>query len=392
MGPFTASRRVSGIVPPPIAAVMDRVREMKASGRRVVSMAQAAPWYGPPETALAALAAGIAGPGISAYTPDEGQLSTRRAVTEDFRRRRGIDLDPSGEIHLTCGASQAFLGALLTVTDPGDRVLLVEPWYFDHEFAVRFGGLVPVSARMRAAAGRWVFPADEVESLLGSVRAVVIVNPGNPTGMVLTDGELQALTEACAAAGTFLLLDETYERFNFTTHRAHPWSSGRRPAHVLTFGSFSKSLGMPGWRLGYLFGEAGLLKQALKVQDSAVICPPAPAQALLELALPVEGWIEARAAEVLAARNSCRSVLLRGRSLGWTESDGAFFTMSPLPPGRNSVEESLRILDGYGLATIPGSAFGPAGEGCLRISFGCLAPDNLGEAMDLLGLASGGSD
>ena len=165
------------------------------------------------------------------------------------------------EIHLTCGASQAFLSALLATTSSGDSVAVIEPYYFDHVFAIKFSELGLRSIQMTDDSGDWTIPLDEVNSVLPEVSVLVIVNPGNPTGKVIPDAEMMRIVEMTAESGTFLIIDETYERFVFTGDNWHPWKDEHRK-HVLTLGSFSKSLGIPGWRLGYLFGSAELLEQA----------------------------------------------------------------------------------------------------------------------------------
>jgi aspartate/methionine/tyrosine aminotransferase len=383
---FAPSIRMLGVSMPPIGRVMGRLAEMRAEGKRVFGMAQAVPWFNPPESALAALSHRMDDPRIHRYSPDPGFPEVRRVVAGDFRVRRSIDLDPDEELHLTCGASQAFLSVLLTATSPGDTVAVVEPYYFDHVFAIGFSGLRLVSIPMEASEGEWHTPVDRIERILPEVAALVLVNPGNPTGAVIPDQDLQRLAEAAERCGTFLILDETYERFSFTSDHWHPWMGSHSPG-ILTIGSFSKSLGMPGWRLGYLFGDRELLEQAIKVQDSVAICPPCPAQFLLEAALPEKDWILLMSDGIRRRRDLCREALLGGGSgnLEWRQSDGAFFTLVAYPGGMPSEEAALHVLEEYGIGTIPGAAFGSAGEGHLRVSFGCLAEEELLPAMEILG-------
>jgi aspartate/methionine/tyrosine aminotransferase len=381
MKKWQTSSRMDAVMMPPIGRIMARVRELKSAGEKVFSMAQAVPWYGPPERALKALWRRMDDLGVHTYSPDPGLASARSALADDFCRRRGISLDPHSQLHLTCGASQAFLGALLAVADPGDRIVALEPWYFDHIFAIRFGSMELVSVPMIEDTG-WRLPQDELEKTLDGARALVLVNPGNPTGSVLDREELEWLVKATDMAGCHLLIDETYERFNFTGSGWHPWEDGR-PGHVITLGSFSKSLGMSGWRLGYLFGTSSVLEQALKVQDSVVICAPVPAQILMEEALEIDGWIEERASGVRMRLDRCREALAGATGLEWREAGGAFFTLAACP-GRDSVEISEELLEGYRIATIPGSAFGPAGESHVRLSFGCIPDGDLDMVMETL--------
>ncbi len=383
MNSFHPSARMRAINMPPIAEIMNRISEFKSSGRKVYSMAQAVPWYSPPTRVLDNLSSKLSEPFIHRYSPDPGFQWARKAVTEDFRVRRGIDLDPLSEIHLTCGASQAFLSALLATTNPGDNVAVIEPYYFDHVFAVKFSDLGLRSLPMIEIDGGWTVPMEDLNRVLPEVEVLVIVNPGNPTGKVIPDAVMMRILEMTAESGTYLIIDETYERFVFTGNTWHPWKD-EHWKHVLTLGSFSKSLGMPGWRLGYLFGSADLLEQAIKVQDSVVICPPSPSQYLLREALKEQEWIEEMSKGVSKRLELCRSALSSSSSLVWREAGGAFFTLAAIKSSMNAQKAAMYLLDEYGIGTIPGSAFGESGEGHLRISFGCLSDEELEPAMKLL--------
>ncbi|NLP05117.1 pyridoxal phosphate-dependent aminotransferase [Candidatus Fermentibacteria bacterium] len=377
-----ASARVSSIGEPPVASVMKRFRELRASGRDVISMAQATPWFGPPPSAIAALEARLGDPEIHRYGPDEGLESSRTALAVDLLSRRGIEVDPFTELHLTCGASQAFLGALAAVADPGDRVVLVEPWYFDHEYAARLLSLDVTAVRARETSGGWRLPLDEALRKVADASAIVLVSPGNPTGSVIPDSEIEDISNACDRWGCSLLIDETYERFDFTGTAGHPWARGK-PPHVLTFGSFSKSLGISGWRLGYLFGDRKILAECLKVQDASVICPPTAPQVMMEAAIGDAGWAGAAAAGIRTRMEACRDASAGARGLEWRGVDGGFFTLAATP-GMSSAEVCDALLERYGIAAIPGSAFGPAGESHVRLSFGCLSDLDLEKACERL--------
>jgi len=381
MKSWRTSRRMDGVRMPPISTIMDRVREMRTEGETVYSMAQAVPWYSPPAEAVDRLIGRMGEHATHLYSPDPGLPSARKALAQDFRARRGIELDPLEQLHLTCGASQAFLSALLAVADPGDRVVVLEPYYFDHVFAIQFSSLELVSIPMRETEG-WELPSAALEDALRNAKVLVVVNPGNPTGSVLSLSELEWLVAITGDNHCYLLLDETYERFNFSGSSWHPWMDGET-AHVVTFGSFSKSFGISGWRLGYLFGGTDVLEQSLKVQDSVVICPPTPSQILLEESLRHHGWVNRMSAAVRSRGELCRKALETADGLEWRTSGGGFFTLAACR-GRNSLDVSLELLARNRIATIPGSAFGPAGEEHVRISFGCLSDEELEPAMSAL--------
>lgn len=376
------SKRMQAVHMPPIHPMMNRVRKMKQAGETVYSMAQAVPWYTPPEEAVEAMRGRMSTQGFHFYSPDPGLLSTREALAWDFQSRRGIVLDPSDELHLTCGASQAFLSAILAVADPGDRVIVLEPYYFDHVFAVQFASLLCDCVPMTENEG-WSVPWGLLEEKIPGARALVLVNPGNPTGSVLSLSEIRNLVHLTEKHRCTLIIDETYERFNFTGSAWHPWMDAK-PPHVITLGSFSKSYSLSGWRLGYLFGPGHVLAEALKVQDSAVICPPTPAQILLEECLSCKGWVEERSMEVRMRLELCKKALGRSKGLDWRNAGGGFFTLAAAFGNVSGYRLAELLLERYGIAAIPGEAFGATGRGHMRISFGCLSRSELQPAMEAL--------
>lgn len=367
---------------PPIHPIMNRVREMRERKETIFSMAQAVPWYGPPVQAVTEFRKRMDSPGFNFYSPDPGLPSTRAALAEHIRIRRGISLDPDTQLHLTCGASQAFLSALLSVADPGDRAVVLEPYYFDHVFALKFSDLKTDSIPMIEGTG-WEIPWAELERSIPSASVMVLVNPGNPTGAALSEQEIRRIVKLTGENDCALIIDETYERFNFTGSSFHPWQE-EKADHVLTLGSFSKSYSLSGWRLGYLFGAGHVLEEALKVQDSVVICPPTPSQFLLEECLKVHGWVEQRSEEVRHRLNLCRKAMESSAGLEWREAGGGFFTLAEIPEEMNSYKLAEYLIDEYSIATIPGDAFGSAGKGHLRFSFGCLSDEELEPAMKAL--------
>ncbi len=367
---------------PPIHSIMSRVREMRESGREIFSMAQAVPWYDPPQEAVEQMKQEMTGNGFHFYSPDPGLMSTRVALSREIANRRGINLNPASELHLTCGASQAFVSALMSVADPGDRVIVLEPYYFDHVFAIQFSNLELDSIPM-VESSEWCLPWSKLEEKIPGAKALVLVNPGNPTGAALSEQDIRRIVSLTAENNCMLIIDETYERFNFGGSKHHPWMEHNQE-HVLTIGSFSKSFSLSGWRLGYLFGADYILEQALKVQDSVVICPSTPGQILLEKCLDLNKWVENRSAEVEHRLHLCKEAMKQSKGLEWREAGGGFFTLAETPAGIDSYALADHLINKYAIATIPGDAFGNTGKQHLRFSFGCLADEELVPAMSAL--------
>ncbi len=380
--PLKTSRRTALIHMPPIHTIMNKVRKMRESGQEIYSMAQAVPWYDPPQKAIEAAKLEMSSSRFHFYSPDPGLMSTRVALSREMKNRRGISLNPATELHLTCGASQAFVSALMSVADPGDRAIVLEPYYFDHVFAIQFSNLQLDSIPMIEESG-WNVPWEKLEERVPGAKVMVLVNPGNPTGATLSEEEIRRIVELTGENNCTLIIDETYERFNFIGSSYHPWMEIKEE-HVLTLGSFSKSFSLSGWRLGYLFGADYILEEALKIQDSIVICPSTPGQILLEKCLNLDGWVENRATEVEHRLHLCRKAMQQSRGLEWREAEGGFFTLAKTPAGIDTYTLADYLIDKYAIATIPGDAFGESGKQHLRFSFGCLADKELIPAMSAL--------
>ncbi len=376
------SKRTTQIHMPPIHSIMNKVRTMRENHEEIYSMAQAVPWYSPPQESVNLLKNNMGKKGFHFYSPDPGLLSTRTALTEDMKKRRNLSINPASELHLTCGASQAFVSALMAVADPGDRVIVLEPYYFDHVFAIQFSNLELDSIPMVEDAG-WSLPWEKLEERIPDAKVMVLVNPGNPTGAVLTEEEIRRIVKLTGENNCVLIIDETYERFNFTGSTFHPWMETNQE-HVLTLGSFSKSFSLSGWRLGYLFGADYLLEQALKIQDSVVICPSTPGQILLEHCLKLNGWVEKRSLEVKHRLDLCKDAMNKSKGLQWKEAGGGFFTLAQIPDEFDSYALADHLIENYAIATIPGDAFGETGKHHLRFSFGCLSDQELEPAMAAL--------
>jgi len=266
--------------------------------------------------------------------------------------RFGVEWDPGSEIVVTAGANQACFAALMAMVQPGDEVLLPSPWYFNHAMTVTALGAVPVAVPARVDEAFAPTVEAVAEAITPRTRVLVLVNPNNPTGARYEDDLTRELAELAIEKDLWLLSDQTYHELHFGN--ASPLSPAAvADAHdrVVTVGSFSKSLGLAGWRLGFLAAHADLVTEILKIQDCSVICAVRAAQEGLLAALPEAEKHVMRVREAIRER-------------------------------RDRLMASLRHV-----VAVPGSVFGPGGEGSIRLSYGSTAPDRLGEAAGRIGTA-----
>ncbi len=296
------------------------------------------------------------------------------------------------QVIVTAGANLAFSEVLPALVDPGDEVLLLSPYYLNHGMAAELLGARPVEVPLDQARGFAVDFAALERALTPRSRALVIVNPSNPIGSVMGRAEMEGLLAFAAAHGLWVVSDETYEDFVLDAP-ADGWASAASvPGHeerVVVLGSFSKSAGLSGWRVGWIAGPASLLHEVLKAQDTMIICAPVAGQRGALASLRGDrAWLEPRRAELAARRRAVLEFLARSPTLEAAEaaSRGAMFVLVR-PRGRpltDSTQAALEIVRTTGVALVPGAAFGRCGEGWLRLSFAGASTAVLAEALPAL--------
>jgi aminotransferase len=214
------------------------------------------------------------------------------------------------------------------------------------------------------------------------VRAVILCTPNNPTGTVYEADELVRIARTLAAHDVVLLIDETYRHLIYG-EAAHfcPAALPEARNHVLTIGSFSKSYSLTGWRIGYLIAPAPFLEEAIKVQDTMVICATVIAQKAALGALQEDAaFLVERRATLDRRRRLLAQHLATIPGLHWQPTEGAFFAFARVEGCTDSLQLAMDILEQAHVVTIPGSLFGPAGEGYLRLSYGSAEEVELAEA------------
>ncbi len=380
---------------PPIADINALAAERAAQGHSLINLGQAVLGLPPPEAAMERVRRYLDAGGVQGYSPDPGLAEVREGVAAFCRDHKAIADARADEVMLTCGANQAFVNTMLTLTRPGDEVITFGPGYFDHDFAIRLAGCQNVEVGLARTGDRFTFDIDAVAAALTPrTRMVVLVSPGNPTGAIIDDASRERLSDLCAQRGIWLVSDETYDLLTFPgAHHRSPATLARD--HVVVIGSFSKVFGLAGWRIGYLLGPAWLVEEAIKAQDSVVVCAPVPAQLAALGALGVVDDFARHARAVLLERRDTLLEILQ--DLDWvtpTVPQGATFTLANLGQGAAGEGAAGEAVDDValcrelviraGVVTVPGSAFGPRGAGWVRFSFGNLPVDQLREAGERL--------
>jgi len=232
-------------------------------------------------------------------------------------------------------------------------------------------GATPVDAPIGDRAGFEVRWSDIAPHVSAKTRAVVLCNPSNPTGAPVSSADGEEIVREAAARGIAVISDETYRAFVYEgTH----WSAASAPGwrdNVIVVGSFSKAFGMMGWRVGYVLADAGVCEQIVKVQDAMIICAPVISQMAAEAAVR-ESWDYPFSfhPELRRRRKALAGALDAIPGLHWTPTRGALFALVRVDGCDDSAALARDLLERTHVVTIPGSAFGPSGEGHLRLSYG----------------------
>ncbi|HET9436110.1 MAG TPA: aminotransferase class I/II-fold pyridoxal phosphate-dependent enzyme [Candidatus Limnocylindrales bacterium] len=386
-------------VRPPLAerALAARVRAVPPSGIRrffdilatmddVISLGVGEPDFDTPERIVAAGVRSLHA-GRTHYTSNYGTIELRRALAAHLERRYGVAYDPATEILVTVGASEAVDLALRATCDPGDEVILHEPSYVAYVPAVVFAGGVVRHVSTRLDDDFALDPAAVEAAVTPRTKALFLGYPCNPTGAVLPDDVQDELAAIAARHDLLVYSDEIYDRLAYGTYRHRAFSSlpGMRERTIL-MGGFSKAYAMTGWRVGYLAAPAGILEGIVKVHQYGIMSAPTTAQdAALEAITGGEAEVERMRAEY----DRRRRLLVDGFNaigLRTFEPRGAFYAFPEVTAATRLSSEDFAqaLLEEERVAVVPGSAFGPSGEGHVRACY-ATSYEQLEEALVRIG-------
>ena len=370
---------------PPFDPLNQRAAALRAQGHHVISLGQALPFFPPPPVALAAAGAAVSRSDVNRYATDPGLLSLRTALA--LRLAPGGQEVGPDDLIITAGANHAFTLALLTMLTPGSEVVLPAPYFTNHEMAITACGARPVEAPVADTVGFAVRWEDIERALTQATAAVVLCTPGNPTGAVIDATEGTRIVSECAARGLLVICDETYLGF---VYDGEAWSAASVPGwreNVIVVGTFSKSFGMMGWRVGFLLADARICREATKVQDAMIICAPVISQIAAEAAVRDAWSYPFSFHDQLRTRRRLMDERLRAiPGVHWKPAAGGLFGLVRVEGLDDADALAREMLESIHVVTIPGSAFGVTTRGHLRLSYGYAAPDDLEEALERLRL------
>ena len=324
--------------------------------------------------------------GKTRYTANRGLEQLREEISHWMERKYGLSYDPSDEILVTVGGSEAIDGTIRAVVCPGDEVIIPQPSYVCYEPLVRLSGGIPVILETTAEHDFRVTSEMLHGALTDRTKLLILPYPCNPTGGIMERADLEALAEVLRGTDVLVLSDEIYSELTFGGKRhVSPAAVEGMKERTVVVNGFSKTFSMTGWRMGFACGPAGLMEQITKIHQFAIMCAPTTAQyAAVEALRHGDDAVKAMKEEYDMRR---RLIVAGFNRLGLScrEPMGAFYAFPCIrSTGLTSEEFCERLLYAERVAVVPGTAFGQGGEGFIRASY-CYSTDHIKEALRRIG-------
>ncbi len=316
------------------------------------------------------------------YTSNWGSLEFREAISDYMRDRFSLKYSPIDEVLITVGTSEAMDLALRSLVNPGDEVIIPEPCYVSYEPNVNLVGGIPIYVETKSENKFKLMAEDLEKAITDKTKVLILPYPSNPTGGIMTRSELEPIAELIKKYDIFVVADELYSELSYGVKHTSIASLPGMWERTYVINGFSKSFAMTGWRVGFLCGPRQLLTQTVKIHQYTMLCAPIMAQRAAEKALR-DGISEME--EMVSIYNGRRKYLVKRLNeigLDCFEPEGAFYAFPSIKKtGLKSEEFADALLDAKNVAVVPGTGFGPSGEGFVRICY-AYSIEEITEALD----------
>ena len=366
------------------------IREMTRLAHRhgAVNLSQGFPDFPAPAAIKAAATAAI-DEDVNQYAVTWGAPPLRQAIARDYARRHGLAIDPDTQVTVCCGSTEAMIATLLGIVDPGDEVIVFEPFYENYGPDAILAGATTRYVTLRGP--DWAIDPDELAAAFSPrTRAIIVNTPNNPTGKVFTRGELELIAGHCRRWDVIAITDEIYEHILYDGARHVPLIGLEGMAErTVAINSVSKTFSVTGWRVGWAVAPAALAAGIRKVHDFLTVGAPAPLQQAAAFALDLpDAYFTELAAHYQARRDRVVTMLDRA-GLRCAIPAGAYYVMTDITGlgWSDDVAFVRHLVEEIGVAAVPGSSFyRPApthavagGRGSVRFCF-CKKDETLAEA------------
>lgn len=317
------------------------------------------------------LAAKAIAEGKNQYAPSMGLLSLREAISRNYLRFYELTYDPLSEVVVTNGATEAIFATCMALLNPGDEVIILEPFYDSYLASIEMAGGKAVPVTLKAPH----FTFDKVELLAAisdKTKLIIINNPHNPTGKVFSKDEIEFLGNLAKEHGFYLLSDEVYEFLTYDVSHIPTATYDSLKERTITISSTGKTFGLTGWKVGWAAGPANLIKLIHNVHQFTSFCVSHPFQVAMAEALSnMDEYLKEFKSDYTKKKNFLVSGL-KAAGLNVIEPNGTYFVIAQLPENESDIEFCKKLIINKKVATIPTSAFylkSREGEKMIRFCF-----------------------
>jgi aspartate/methionine/tyrosine aminotransferase len=354
-----------------------------------VNLSQGFPDFPAPQVVKDAACAAIQAD-VNQYAVTWGTRSLREAIAREFGRRYGVTVVPDEQVTVCCGATEAMMATMMAIIDPGDEVVIFEPFYENYGPDAILSGATPRYVTLhepsQAPGGTWTFDPDELAAAFNDkTKAIILNTPNNPTGKVFTREELQTIAALCRKWDVIAISDEIYEHIIYDQWSHVPIASIEGMSdRTVTINSLSKTYSVTGWRVGWTISPPSLTGAIRKVHDFLTVGAAAPLQEAGVAALGVpQKYYDDLAASYQRRRDTLLDILTRHQFTCYTPH-GAYYIMTDIGEFGfpDDVEFARYLVKEVGVAAVPGSSFyrnAAMGRTKLRFCF-CKRDETLIEA------------
>ncbi|HWE42215.1 MAG TPA: aminotransferase class I/II-fold pyridoxal phosphate-dependent enzyme [Gemmatimonadaceae bacterium] len=360
------------------------IREMTrvAQQYEAINLAQGFPDFPMPAPMKDAACAAIHGD-VNQYAITWGAPALRLAIAQRYRRMHELDVDPDAEITVTCGATEGMAAAFMALIDPGDEVIIFEPFYENYGPDCLLAGAVPKYVPLERP--HWHIDPERLRAAFTKkTKAIVINTPHNPTGRVLTRDEMTLIAELCVEHDVWAITDEVYEHIRYAGNH-HPMATwpGMRE-RTITVSSLSKTFSCTGWRIGYVIAPPKETQAIRKVHDFLTVGAPAPLQTAAAVGLAFDADYYNHMALDYRARRDVMVSALADAGFIFCVPEGAYYVLADFSALSSKSDRvfSQWMAKEIGVVPVPGSSFyheKALGRGLVRFAF-CKKLETLEEA------------
>lgn len=325
-----------------------------------INLSQGFPDFDPPKELTDRLAE-VAGEGPHQYAVTWGAQNFREAVARKQEHFSGMRINPNREIVVTCGSTEAMMAAMMSVVNPGEKVIVFSPFYENYGADAILSGAEPIYVPLNPT--EFTFDADVLEAAFKQgVKALILCNPSNPCGKVFTEAELKTIAELAIRYDAYVITDEVYEHIVYKpNHHTYLAALPGMREWTIICNSLSKTYSITGWRLGYVIAAPEIIERVKKVHDFLTVGAAAP---LMEAAVAGLNLPYSYYEELAAHYTHMKDLFLGGlKRMGvhYTEPQGAYYVLVDIDPYRHMGESDydfcVRMVKEVGVAAVPGSSF-----------------------------------